>query len=115
MASEKEILDPFDQTKFEAISIEIRMRAGAILLNVRNGKTSNWIIKDPPEWVMLILTLTRGCSRAILNYRELRKGFVEIAAVCLICVSFGDEVANDKLTDEERIMRFPGEHLPPHS
>lgn len=93
---ENQPVDPFDQSKFEDICLEIRMRAGAILLNIRSGRTPNWIAKGPPEWVMLMLILTRGLSRAIMNYRELRKGFVEVAAVLVICISVGDMTANDR-------------------
>lgn len=90
-----EPVNPFDQSGFDGIMLEIRMKAGALLLNIRDKRTPNWIEKEPTEWVMLLLTLVRACSRAIMNYRELRKGFIEIAAVCLCCANFGDQLAAD--------------------
>lgn len=88
--------DPHNQLGFDNIMLTIRMRAGAILLGMRMGKTPNWIEQEPTEWVMMLMTLMKGCSRAIMNYRDLRKGFIEMAACLLICINFMDQIMDDK-------------------
>lgn len=92
---EKKEPDINDQSRFTAINLEINMRAGRILLAIREERTSNWVAQEPTEWVMLIMTLLKGISRRIADYRELRKGFVEIAASCLIIINFADQVFDD--------------------
>lgn len=102
---------------------DIQERALIIRDKLDKSSPTNFLELPPTQWVLEIMKALRLCALSITNYKEFREGLIQSAALCVVVMEYSDHLFREylskpaiikpKLTDEERIMKFPGNHLPP--
>ena len=87
--------NPYSTTRFRIILDDIHDRAMAILAVNREREARGntpWFRQEPTEWIMQMMRRLQTVSRAIMDYKEVRQGFIDIAAYALIAIGYGDQL-----------------------